>query len=70
MPGSGDSSTRQEPKEVRAEAGPKEDDAGFLFGPEGEEEPEAMGSIATRIGPTVVIGVIESDRVRVVLETD
>ena len=70
MPFGGDSSARQEPSEVGGDGDPKEDDAGFLFGPAGEEEPEAKGSIATLAGPTVVSGVIESDRARVIREND
>ena len=44
-PGNDNSSARREPREVRGNEEPKEDDAGFRFGPDGEEEPEARGSI-------------------------
>ena len=70
MPGDEASSARQEPGEFREEGDSTEDEAGFLFGPDGEEEPGARGSIATLAGPTAVSGVVQSDRTRVVHKTD
>ena len=70
VPGDGNSSTRREPSEVRREEEPEKDAAGFLFGPDGEDETETRGSIATLTGPMVVSGAIGSDRPRVVNKTD